>query len=86
MNAYELADKLDDSLKFLDAMNTQYKNGFGKYRLLPKEVANTLRKQQKLIEELQNRLQQYECHHGVEGGHACKECYQELTIKFARGK
>jgi len=54
MNAYEFADKLEKSKAWLDSLNVQYKNGFGKYCLLPNEVANMLRQQADDIHELQN--------------------------------
>jgi len=60
MNAYELADKLDKSKAWLDSLNTQYKNGFGKYCLLPNEVALMLRQQADRIVELEDRLSMYE--------------------------
>ena len=56
MNALELADKLDKSQSWMDALHTQYKNGFGKYCALPKEVATMLRQQQAEIEALKNIL------------------------------
>jgi hypothetical protein len=56
MNAYELADKLDKSKAWLDSLNTQYKNGFGKYCLLPNEVALMLRQQADRIAELEEEL------------------------------
>jgi len=46
MGINELADRLDKSQAWMDALHTQYKNGFGKYCLLPKEVAAMLRKLQ----------------------------------------
>lgn len=64
MNALELADKLDKSQAWMDALHTQYKNGFGKYCALPKEVATMLRQLQaenealkKQVEELEDDLQ-----------------------------
>jgi archaellum component FlaC len=56
MNAYELADKLDKSKAWLDSLNTQYKNGFGKYCLLPNEVALMLRQQADRIAELSKNI------------------------------
>jgi len=60
MNAYELADKLDKSKAWLDSLNTQYKNGFGKYCLLPNEVALMLRQQADRIAELSKNVDELE--------------------------
>ena len=59
MNAYELADKLEKSKAWLDSLNTQYKNGFGKYCLLPNEVAVMLRQQADRIAELNAKVNFY---------------------------
>jgi hypothetical protein len=58
--AYELADKLEKSKAWLDSLNTQYKNGFGKYCLLPNDVANMLRQQADRIAELEKEAEDWE--------------------------
>ena len=60
MNVNELADKLDKSQAWMDSLHIQYKNGFGKYCALPKEVATMLRKQQAEIEALKKEISMME--------------------------
>ena len=61
-SAYELADKLEKSKAWLDSLNTQYKNGFGKYCLLPNDIANMLRQQADRIAKLEKEADRLSDH------------------------
>lgn len=59
MDINKLADKLDRSQAWMDALHIQYKNGFGKYCMLPKEVASILRTQEAEIKALKELLKDF---------------------------